>query len=82
MIRWDLIKQYFLNWMWALDRLANVALGGSSQEFISTRIYRHKTEYLIVGWLYQILNWIDENHCELAAKRDYDPDHSKDEVIG
>lgn len=76
-----LLKQYFCNHLWAMDRWLNVLLGGSSKEFVSTRIYRYKTKYLIVGWLYQALNYIDDNHCELAAQRDYDPDHTSDEVI-
>lgn len=63
--------------MWACDRWVNVLLGGSSQQFLSTRIYEHKTDNLVAGWMYQILNWIDENHCENASQKDNDPDHAK-----
>jgi hypothetical protein len=75
------MKQYLLNHLWALDRWLNVLFGGSSKEFMSTRIYNYKTDNIVAGWCYQILNWIDPMHCELAAKRDYDPDHSSDAVL-
>lgn len=76
-----MIKQYLLNILWALDRLGNAILGGSSKEFISTRIYNYKTDNIVAGWCYQILNWIDPQHCEKAAKRDYDQDHSSDAIL-
>lgn len=77
----DLLKQYLWNNLWAWDRMLNAMSGGSSKEFISTRIYNNKSKYLVVGWLYQILNWIDPYHCERAAKRDYDPNHNSDDLL-
>jgi len=70
-----------MNILWAIDRLLNAFLGGSSKEFISTRIYNHRNESRIALFLYMVLNAIDENHCERAAHRDYDPDHSSEAVL-
>jgi len=75
------LKQYCLNHLWAMDRRSNVWFGGSSKEFISTRVYNYKTQNIVAGWCYQILNWIDLNHCEKAAHRDYDPDHSSEALL-
>lgn len=77
----ETLKQYFWNILWALDRLGNAILGGSSKMFISTRIYNHKDTSELCLFAYKILNWIDPWHCERAAHRDYDPDHSSDAVL-
>ena len=76
-----MIAQYFWNHLWALDRWLNVLLGGSSKEFISTRVFEYKDKNIVAGWMYQILNWIDKDHCERAAIRDYALDHSSDAVL-
>ncbi len=76
-----MIKQYLLNILWALDRLGNALLGGSSKEFISTRIYNRRESSTLARWSYYLLNRIDTNHCERAAHRDYDPDHSSDDLL-
>lgn len=75
-----MIKQYFINIIWALDRLANTFFGGSSKEFISTRVYNYKDKNNIAYIVYRILNWIDPMHCENASKRDNDPEHSKEDL--
>jgi len=72
---------YLTNWIYAIDRLLNVALGGSSKEFVSTRVYNHRFTSRICWYCYKILNWIEPGHCEHAAKVDYDPDHSSDELF-
>ena len=76
-----MIVQYLLNILWALDRLGNAVLGGSSKEFISTRIYNYRNRSVVAWCLYRLLNRIDPNHCEKAAHRDYDPDHSGEAVL-
>lgn len=79
--KYPTLKQYCLNHLWAIDRRWNVWFGGSSKEFMSTRIYNYKTKNIVAGWCYQILNWIDPGHCENAAKRDYDSDHSSEAIL-
>jgi len=37
-----MIKQYLINHLYALDRWLNVLFGGSSKEFISTRVLNYK----------------------------------------
>lgn len=64
------MELYLMNILWALDRLLNTLLGGSSKEFVSTRIYNHRLENIFAWWCYEALNAIDTNHCELAAHRD------------
>jgi hypothetical protein len=76
-----MIKQYLLNILWALDRLGNALMGGSSKEFISTRIYNNRLYSTLAYCGYLVLNRIDPNHCERAAHRDYDPDHSSDDLL-
>lgn len=78
--KYPVLKQYCLNHLWAIDRRWNVWFGGSSKEFMSTRVYNYKTKNIVAGWIYQILNWIDPNHCEKAAHRDYLPEHSEEAV--
>ena len=77
----DAVKQYLWNILWALDRLGNAILGGSSKEFISTRIYEYRLENRVAWWAYRFLDWLDPGHCERAAHRDYDPDHTSDAVL-
>ena len=77
-----MIKQYLINWLYGLDRLLNVALGGSSKLFVSTSILYHKDSNRLCKIAYNILNWIEPQHCQKAAKTDLDPDHRKGEVWG
>lgn len=71
------MKEYFWNNLWALDRALNALFGGSSKEFMSTRIYNNRINNQLAWALYMVLNTLDPEHCERAAIRDYDKDHSK-----
>lgn len=79
--RYKTLKQYCLNHLWVSDRKLNAWFGGSSKELISTRIYNYRNDNKVAFYCYKVLNWIDTNHCELAAHRDYDPEHSADAVL-
>ena len=60
------MKRYVWNIVQALNRLINTLFGGTDKEYMSSRIYRHKADNLVAGWCYQILNWIETDHCEKA----------------
>jgi hypothetical protein len=67
-------------WIWnivqACDRLLNAILFGTDKEYLSSRIYRFREKHWFVMFCYNVLNTIDNNHCEKAyadAQIGFDP---------
>ena len=77
------MKQYFLNILIGLDQFTNVVTGGSPDETISSRLWRHRGPW----WINRCIDSIDwialkcfdqENHCQISIEP---IDHSANDVI-
>jgi len=62
---------YFWNILIAIDQFFNAVLGGNPDETISSRAGKAKREgKLWGGYLCNVLDKLDKNHCEKSVEED------------
>jgi hypothetical protein len=65
------MKQYFWNFIIAIDQLANTLLGGDPDETISSRMGKRARKGDKLGKVIcRILNVFDKGHCEKSIEED------------
>ena len=61
------MKLYLYNILIGIDQFANVVLGGSPDETISTRVYRHREHWAAgasVKFIDFLFSWHEKDHCK------------------
>lgn len=61
-------RRYILNLLIALDQGVNALFGGSPTETMSSRVYRYKDTNKVARLVYQLLDAIQKQHCEMSLK--------------
>lgn len=72
-----MFKLYFKNILISIDQLFNTLFGGSPDETISSRVFRYKDSNSVANATYEVLDWIDPNHCEDSLEPE---DHHAEDV--
>jgi len=64
------LKQYLWNILIGIDQLANVFLGGSPDETLSSRMGKRLGTCKVCYFICRVLHWIDPGHCKKSIEAD------------
>lgn len=75
----DTLKGYIYRVLIGLDQFSNSILNGAPDETISSRCGRNKDKWYW-NWLYRLLDWLQNNHCERAIESEKARLHEPEEL--